>query len=70
MKLSDEECRILREMAQDEGLRRDFDKLRELQRELDAQMTPNDYINFLTNCSRLFGPYTPRQPIHYSNVRL
>ena len=63
MKLSDEECRILREMARDENLRRDCDKLRELRRELDAKMTPDEYIKFLTSCSRLFGPYVPRPPV-------
>ena len=70
MKLSEQECRILREMAQDEHLRRDFDKLRELRRELDARMTPDDYIRFLTSCARLFGPYAPRPPVHYPNARL
>jgi len=69
--LSEQEKQELQEMAASEQLRKEFQWLSESSRALEARLSPDDFVRFLTLMARL-SPVTPasRPFVPYTTVLL
>lgn len=70
-RLSEAECRELRELARSETLRRDFDRMRAFSRARSRQASFDDVLKWLTAMSRIFSyARQPQRPFIATNMKL
>lgn len=69
--LSEQEKQELKAMAASDQLRREFQWLSESSRALEASLSPDDFVRFLSLMARLCPTPPPARPfVPYTNARL